>query len=406
MRILLIRDYNPFYEIGASANRFAGLITGLLDRGVEIDIAITRGWTSKLERKEKGRIYSHPSLKIIYTSKEMNDSIWKRRINKYILSSIYNIRVQHSLSKLFREDYDFIWITNEMKCLQAFKNNRSKIKGKSFIELNEFNDIYKGAGATRNIAQRKKAIRHDELFKICISNIDCIAVMTRTLINHYTKMTKRDAEFLHLPMTVDLTRFNNIVKNDTTYKKPYIAYTGTFNNNKDGVDILIKAFAKIAGKYPDIRLYMAGFWHYDVEDQKKIIEKEKLNDRVIYLGKMDSKDIPSFISNADLLVLSRPDSHQAQGGFPTKLGEYLATGRPVCVTRVGEIPDYLEDNVSAYLAEPGSVESFADAMARALDDSGLSKKVGDNGRKVAEKEFNAAIHAARLAEFLETCIDV
>ena len=50
--------------------------------------------------------------------------------------------------------------------------------------------------------------------------------------------------------------------------------------------------------------------------------------------------------------MARPDSRQARGGFPTKLGEYLATGKPVCVTKVGEITVYLEDNVSAFLAEP------------------------------------------------------
>ncbi len=64
------------------------------------------------------------------------------------------------------------------------------------------------------------------------------------------------------------------------------------------------------------------------------------------------------------LFFHGPDSKQAQGGFPTKLGEYLATGNPVCATTVGEIPDYLVDGESVYFAVPGSVDSFADAMLR------------------------------------------
>ena len=115
---------------------------------------------------------------------------------------------------------------------------------------------------------------------------------------------------------------------------------------------------------------------------------------------LSREQIPPFICQASLLVLSRPDSHQAQGGFPTKLGEYLATGNPVCVTKVGEIPEYLEDNVSAFMATPGDVDSFADAIDRALSNLEQAKKVGQKGREVAEKEFNSETQARRLHEFL------
>ena len=224
--------------------------------------------------------------------------------------------------------------------------------------------------------------------------------MTQTLLAHYRTMAKPKAEFMHLPMTVDLKRFQNVDATDIC-SKPYIAYTGTFNNAKDGVDILIKSFAKIASKYPQHHLYLAGFWHYDVSSQEKLIKQFELTNRITYLGVLNKEQIPPFICNADLLVLSRPDSHQAQGGFPTKLGEYLATGNPVCVTKVGEIPDYLEDNVSAFMATPGDIDSFADAMDRALSNPEKARKVGLAGREVAKKEFNSEIQAKRLADFLK-----
>lgn len=116
---------------------------------------------------------------------------------------------------------------------------------------------------------------------------------------------------------------------------------------------------------------------------------------------MDRSKIPSFISNAEALALSRPDSHQAQGGFPTKLGEYLATGKPVCVTKVGEIPEYLEDNVSAFMANPGDVDSFADALDRALGNPNISITVGQAGKFIAETIFNSDIQAKRLSDFLK-----
>jgi len=63
---------------------------------------------------------------------------------------------------------------------------------------------------------------------------------------------------------------------------------------------------------------------------------------------------------AKILALARPKSKVADAGFPSKLTEYLSTGNPVVVTRVGEIPYYLKDNVHAFLTEPDSVNSFAE----------------------------------------------
>ena len=183
-----------------------------------------------------------------------------------------------------------------------------------------------------------------------------------------------------------------------------VAFTGTYTDRKDGVSILIEAFAKISDKYPSLHLLLAGFQHPDMEGQKVLIRKYNLQERISHIGMIDKSEVPSFIGNACLLALSRPDSHQAQGGFPTKLGEYLATGNPVCVTKVGEIPNYLEDNVSAFMAEPGDVDSFADAMDRALRDETNAKRVGANGRKVAEENFDAEKQAKRLSQFLIDCL--
>jgi len=180
----------------------------------------------------------------------------------------------------------------------------------------------------------------------------------------------------------------------------YIAFTGTYTNQKDGVDVLIKAFNLIHNKFPKYQLLLAGFQHSDIDSQKELIRLYKLESRVKYLGIITKEDVPDFLSNANLLVLPRPDSRQAQGGFPTKLGEYLATGIPVCATTVGEIPDYLTDGESVYFAEPGSVDSFADAMRRALSNPSEAKRIGANGRKVAETHFNKDIQAQKLYAFL------
>ena len=396
MNILLLRPYNPYVEIGASANRFSGLIDGICREGHHVTIGITGGLQKKNEKYYKT---INPNIDVVYLSKANHYNGFLGRLNMYFFNKLHLIFAGIKLKVLIKKHYDIVWLTNSASVLTLFNKCFNGHACRSFIELNEFNDIYKEQ-THGNILQRMKGGNSSKVFAETIGNIDLIAVMTKTLMDYYRKMAKTEARFIHLPMTVDMTRFANVTTTEE-YQKPYIAFTGTMTNQKDGVDVLIKAFAKIAEKYPEYHLYLAGFWHYDFPMQEKLIEKYGLKNRIHYIGTLNREQVPPFLCNASVLVLSRPDSHQAQGGFPTKLGEYLATGNPVCVTKVGEIPDYLEDNVSAFMAEPGDVDSFADAMDRVLCDDVFAKQVGSNGRKVAEEHFNAVIQAKRLVKFLE-----
>lgn len=399
MRILFIRTQNPFFESGADANRFAGLLKGLMEHDVKISMLITRGYNDFNELKQHGIPQGYNNLTVHYTNYVFNNNIWFRRFNSLVIEGLLRNINHRCLCKYLVEKYDYIWLTKDMDILREFNAISDNLKSKTLIELNEFHDIHKGVGAIGNSIQHKRADITERIFTAAIQKIDCFAIMTKTLMDHYRMMAKKDAKFVHIPMTVDLSRFQN-VDAGKSYQKPYIAFTGTFNNAKDGVDILIQAFAKIAQKYPDYHLYLAGFWHYDVPMQEDLIEKFGLKDRITYLGVLNKDQIPEFVCNSSILVLSRPDSHQAQGGFPTKLGEYLATGKPVCVTKVGEIPNYLEDNKSAFMADPGDVNSFIDAMDRALSKPEESKAVGQSGKKVAETQFNLEIQSLSLYEFL------
>ena len=164
---------------------------------------------------------------------------------------------------------------------------------------------------------------------------------------------------------------------------------------------MIDAFSKIYKKYPKLNLYLVGPRNYDTFSHLENIKELKLVERIKWVGEYPRDTIPSIICNAKLLVLPRPDSKQAQGGFPTKLGEYLATGRPVCATNVGEISEYLEDNKSVYFAKPGSVKSFVNTMSNALKDDEQANNVGEQGKKAAELYFNKKIQSKTLYNFLK-----
>jgi glycosyltransferase involved in cell wall biosynthesis len=400
MKIICIREFNPFYESGASASRCAGLLEGLVAYGARIELVITGGFQSTLEKNNMGIVKGYPHVNIKYLHSYRHYNIWMRRIYVYVLAYYFQIITNNRLKRLFHSDFDVLWLANENSVLHSFLKNKKYLKKPSFVELNEFNDLHLHGLQFGNMFQYRIYARNNVTFKKAIKKIDLVAVMTKTLIEHYQQLANQKARFLHLPMTVNINRFKELHSYPKGLKKPYIAYTGTFNNKKDGVDILIKAFAKLADQYKEHTLYLAGYYHYDMSVNEQLVKSLGLEDRIVNVGALTKDEVPGFLQHASLLVMARPDSRQAKGGFPTKLGEYLATGNPVCVTKVGEIYDYLVNNQSAYFAEPGNVDSFAEAMKRALSNPECSRLVGLNGKRIAETIFDTNVQAKRLLEFL------
>ena len=199
-------------------------------------------------------------------------------------------------------------------------------------------------------------------------------------------------------MTVDSSRFENLPR--ASAQPRYIAYCGTASNNKDGVDELLKAFAIVHKSLPDVELHIMGRTpsSKDRNGNLALIESLGIGEKVVFEGIVPADRMPFRLQAASVLALSRPDSLQARGGFPTKLGEYLLTANPVVVTAVGDIPLFLEDGRSAYLCPDRDAERFASALVRALTNNEEASRIGEAGRKVALKHFNCLTEGAKMAE--------
>ena len=126
-------------------------------------------------------------------------------------------------------------------------------------------------------------------------------------------------------MFVDSKRFEN-VKTDTDGK--YIAYCGTISPFKDGVDCLIKAFALFFSTHPNYTLKLIGRFESDDAEKslKGLVDSLNIANYVEFTGMVKPAEMPQLLCGANMLALARPDNEQAKYGFPTKLGEYLATG--------------------------------------------------------------------------------
>lgn len=190
------------------------------------------------------------------------------------------------------------------------------------------------------------------------------------------------------PLIVDIDEMleKNESQLDNRPMNNYIAYCGNFGNNKDGVPTLIEAFAQISTHYPDLNLVLIGSGpQIDLDLIKGLINKNKLTDRVIFTGLLPHNEVYLWLKKATILALARPNNKQAEGGVPSKVGEYLSTGVPCVITNVGDMPSYLKDGYDCILSEPDSIIDFASSLRRCLNSD--MKTIGHNAQTTV-RQFN------------------
>lgn len=231
---------------------------------------------------------------------------------------------------------------------------------------------------------------------------DGIIVMTKPLMDYFSKYVKKSCKLFEMPMTVDTERFKIEPKKNTIGE--YFAYCGNLSNRKDGIVNLLDSFIEVEKKYSNVKLVLIGGTtddSYLAQLKQRAIKNGLKN--VIFYGKVSRDEMPSLLINAKCLLLARPSNLQSAGGFPTKLGEYLSTGKPVVVTAVGDIPFYLNES-NSFIVPPDNIKAFSSAMLAVLDDYGKAILVGEKGRELASNVFNAKVQADHLESYLKTLL--
>lgn len=256
------------------------------------------------------------------------------------------------------------------------------------------------------IRRKKINLFFSIFFKLKYKLFDGMIVISETLKIFYSQFTKINCSYIVLPILVDNSRFQLSSEPKNEYGN-YIAYCGNMSGNKDGLLNLLETFINVHNRFKDINLVLVGTGHKnDLDKLKLFIKKNKIEPYVIFTGYLSGAKLINSLSAAKLLILSRPNDIQAQGGLPTKLGEYLATGQPVVVTKVGEISRYINDEEHAYLVEPDNNKALAEKINQIFDNYESAIQVGRRGKILSETVFSYKVQSLELEKFIkEVCYE-
>lgn len=172
-----------------------------------------------------------------------------------------------------------------------------------------------------------------------------------------------------------------------------LVFVGMLERSK-GVETLADAWRYVAGRVPEARLVVVGRGALrDVVDRLR----DDYPGRVEHVEELPPQGVAERMDDAMCLVLpSRSE------GLGRVILEAFARGRGVVGTRVGGIPDLVEDDVNGLLVENGDVAGLADALTRILTEDGLAARLGAAASKASQTfEWSPDDYATRVRSLVD-----
>lgn len=187
----------------------------------------------------------------------------------------------------------------------------------------------------------------------------------------------------------DLERFNpknngNRIKEKYGIKGVLVVYVGQLHGGQY-VDLFINAASVLSKRIPDARFMIVG-GGYRLDELKKYSLSIGLDGRLIFSGYVSHDDVPFYMAAADICVACFEKNDITECKSPLKIVEYLASGKPIVASNVGEIGKMIGE--AGVLVEPGDSTSLADGIAKLLRDQELLLVLSKKARYRAETKYN------------------
>jgi glycosyltransferase involved in cell wall biosynthesis len=177
-----------------------------------------------------------------------------------------------------------------------------------------------------------------------------------------------------------------------------ILFVGRIGPDK-GIAELLEAYRRLRSRYSDLALALVG-----PAGNRRWLERQLrrlgLEDTVHVLGPREPVQIPGYLNAAD--VFAFPSWME---GLPNSVVEACACETAVVASRVGGVPEILQDGVSGLLVEPRDIEELHGKLEILIGDAGLRRRLGRAGaERVAELfdyERNTAVFATHFKEVVK-----
>jgi glycosyltransferase involved in cell wall biosynthesis len=228
--------------------------------------------------------------------------------------------------------------------------------------------------------------RAREAVKQACDQASCVIAVSEGVAEHVISGGASESRVQVVPNGVDPGRFKPPRSPVGSEKDPFtIGFVGSLKP-WHGMSTLVDAFARVHRSHEHCRLLVVG----DGPERESLTEslvQRGLSDFVTLTGAVDPADVPGWLHEMDVGVAPYP----AMDGFyfsPLKILEYMAAGLPIIASRIGQIPQLLEDGACGLLCDPGEPEALAESLDRLRRDPSLRVRLAHSARTAAVEKHS------------------
>lgn len=239
------------------------------------------------------------------------------------------------------------------------------------------------------------------LFSLCIGLLfrvlercmlylaDTVSVSSQCLNELALKYGLTQDRIYHAPVGADLEEFNPFVSADSVRKKYNIRdlvvfYVGQLHGAQY-LEQFIRSASMVLHKNNRVVFMIVGEGCME-NVLKKLTMELGIENKVIFTGSVPPRDVPGYIGCADICVAPFSETAVTMAKSPLKIVEYMAMGKAVVASNVGEVRRMLGG--VGVLTEPGSSVSLAEGILKLINENKLREKLGYFARQRAENRFN------------------
>lgn len=196
------------------------------------------------------------------------------------------------------------------------------------------------------------------ILKYNLGKADVICATSNTINDYVKDIANRSTKVI--PFGVDLNSFKEI----GNLKKPGKFVIGTIKPLESiyNIDKVIRAFAIVKSSHNEAELMIVGDGS-ESNHLKQLVKQLKLDDSVIFTGRVKFSDTPNYFNQLNCLVnISEYES------FGVSVVEAMACKVPVIVSNTGGLKEVVKSNEMGFLVEPGSIEQTVIAIEKMIMD--------------------------------------
>ena len=206
-------------------------------------------------------------------------------------------------------------------------------------------------------------------------------------------------DVINIPTGIDSEKFKPV---DSNIRKKYnvepddklVLFVGRFVPVKN-IPFLITGMAELIKSDSKIKLMLVGEGPL-YEQLVNLVSTLNIGSNVIFSGRILNDILPEYYSAADVFVIT-----SNYDNFPNAVIEAMACSLPVVGTKVGGIPQQVEDGVNGFLIENNNMSEFKEAVLKLVNNRRLCKEIGERNKEIVKAKYDWSKSARRFWEIYE-----